>query len=143
MINKIRHTGIVVDNLEDSLDFYVTRLGFSVSKRMDEQGNFIGKILGLENVLVTTVKMTLGEQMVELLDFVSHKATPERYTINSIGPTHLAFSVRDLGQVFEEFTSSGIEFISEPSISPDGFAKVAFCRAPEGTFIELVQVLGE
>ena len=143
MINKIRHTGIVVENLEDSLDFYVNKLGFSVSKRMDEQGNFIGKILGLENVLVTTVKMLLGEQMVELLDFVSHKTTPKKYTINCIGPTHLAFSVADLDQVFEEFSNSGIDFISEPSMSPDGFAKVAFCRAPEGTFIELVQVFGE
>ena len=34
-----------------------------------------------------------------------------------------------------------IQFNSSPQISPDGYAKVVFCRAPEGTMIELVEVL--
>lgn len=37
--------------------------------------------------------------------------------------------------------SDSIEFISPPQVSPDSYAKVAFCQAPEGTYIELVELL--
>lgn len=141
MIKNIRHTGIVVENLEESLRFYTSKLGFSVSKQMDESGPFIEEILGLENLAVTTVKMSLGNQMIELLDFVSHKQEPVQRTITSIGPTHVAFTVEDLDQVVKDFRRDGVEFLSAPAVSPDGYAKVAFCLAPEGTYIELVELL--
>ena len=144
MIKNIRHTGIVVDDLMKSLEFYTQKLGFEVSIRMDESGPFIDKILGFNNIMVTTVKMTLHEgQMIELLDFTSHKKEDLSKHINDIGPTHLAFTVDDLDAIYIDFKNDGIEFISTPEISPNGYAKVAFCQAPEGTFIELVQVLEE
>jgi catechol 2,3-dioxygenase-like lactoylglutathione lyase family enzyme len=142
MIKNIRHTGIVVDDLNKSLDFYTKKLGFKVSNRMDESGSFLDKVLGLNNVFVTTIKMTLGNgQMVELLDFSSHKkAALEKY-INDIGPTHMAFTVNNLDAIYIDFKDDGVEFISKPEISSNGYAKVAFCKAPEGTFIELVQLM--
>ena len=144
MIRNIRHTGIVVDDLIKSLEFYTKKLGFEVSNRMDESGPFIDKILGLNNIMVTTVKMTLHDgQMVELLDFTSHKKEGLSKHINDIGPTHLSFTVDDLDAIYIDFKNDGIEFISTPEISPNGYVKVAFCQAPEGTFIELVQVLEE
>ncbi len=142
MIKNIRHTGIVVDDLESSLRFYTQKLGFVVSKQMDESGSFIDVILGLEDASVTTVKMTLDNgQMVELLDFYTHKNEPLPRQINDIGPTHLAFTVDNLEKVYEAFSGDGVEFISSPALSPDGYAKVAFCKAPEGTYIELVELL--
>jgi catechol-2,3-dioxygenase len=117
-------------------------MGFVVSKRMDESGSFIDKVLGFENLKVTTVKMTLNEgQMIELLDFKSHKTKPGPQIINDIGPTHIAFTVSSVDDIYEEFSRDGVEFISTPVISPDGYAKVAFCKAPEGTYIELVELL--
>jgi catechol 2,3-dioxygenase-like lactoylglutathione lyase family enzyme len=142
MIEHIRHVGIVVSDLEESLRFYTQKMQFVVSKRMDESGSFIDKILGCENLKVTTVKMTLNEgQMIELLDFKSHKTQPGSQSINDIGPTHLAFTVSNVDDIYEEFSRDGVEFISTPAISPDGYAKVAFCKAPEGTYIELVELL--
>ena len=142
MIQNIRHTGIVVADLEKSLRFYTQKLGFKVSKRIDESGSFIDKILGFEHLVVTTVKMTLRDgKMIELLDFTNQKKVAlERY-INDIGPTHLALTVSGLDAIYVDFINDGIKFISSPEVSPDGYAKVAFCRAPEGTFIELVELL--
>lgn len=142
MIEHIRHVGIVVSDLEKSLWFYTQKLGFVVSKRMDESGGFIDKILGFENLNVITVKMTLNEgQMIELLDFKTHRTKHGSRSINDIGPTHLAFTVSNVEDVYEELSKDGVEFISTPAISPDGNAKVAFCKAPEGTYIELVELL--
>ena len=142
MILNIRHTGIVVDNLDASLDFYINKLGFVVSKQMDEHGEFIDRILGFNNTNVTTVKMTLNDgSMVELLDFKSHKTEKMVKQLNDIGPIHIAFTVDDVDEMHSQFITQGVEFISNPQVSPDGYAKVAFCQAPEGTYIELVELL--
>jgi catechol 2,3-dioxygenase-like lactoylglutathione lyase family enzyme len=104
-IEHIRHVGIVVSDLEESLRFYTQKMQFVVPKRMDESGSFIDKILGCENLKVTTVKMTLNEgQMIELLDFKSHKTQPGSQSINDIGPTHLAFTVSNVDDIYEEFS---------------------------------------
>jgi catechol 2,3-dioxygenase-like lactoylglutathione lyase family enzyme len=144
MIEHIRHTGIVVKDLDESLQFYTQKMGFVISKRMDESGSFISKILGFENLNVTTVKMTLNEsQMIELLDFKTHRVEPLLRRINDTGPTHMAFTVTNVDDVYEDFSKDGIEFVSAPTLSPDGYAKVAFCKAPEGTYIELVELVNE
>ena len=142
MIKDIWHTGIVVFDLDRSMHFYMEKLGFKVLKRMNESGSFIDQILGLENIEVTTVKMVIkNNQMIELLDFSMNNKVMKEKNINDIGPTHLAFTVDDVDKMYSDFIDDGIEFISNPKISPDGYAKVAFCKAPEGTFIELVELL--
>jgi catechol 2,3-dioxygenase-like lactoylglutathione lyase family enzyme len=142
MIKEIRHTGIVVDDLKKSLWFYKEKMGFKVFKHMDESGHFIDKILGIKNTMVTTVKMTLGNgQMIELLDFSSHKKNILQSSINDIGPTHLAFTVDNIDKIYDDFLHDGVEFISTPEMSEDGGVKVVFCKAPEGTYIEFVELL--
>ena len=124
------------------MHFYMEKLGFKVLKRMNESGSFIDQILGLEIIEVTTVKMVIkNNQMIELLDFSMNNKVMKEKNINDIGPTHLAFTVDDVDKMYSDFIDDGIEFISNPKISPDGYAKVAFCKAPEGTFIELVELL--
>jgi catechol 2,3-dioxygenase-like lactoylglutathione lyase family enzyme len=144
IVKSIRHTGIVVTNLEQSLYFYTQKLGFKIFNKNNESGVFLDKIIGLDNARVITVKLTLEDgQMIELLDFTSHKKKPIEKRINDIGPTHLAFTVSNIDDMYNDFIDSGIEFTSNPEISPDGLVKVAFCKAPEGTYIELVQALEE
>ena len=142
MIKEIRHTGIVVDDLKKTLWFYKEKMGFKVFKHMDESGHFIDKILGIRNIMVTTVKMTLGNgQMIELLDFSSHKKNILQRSINDVGPTHLAFTVDNIDKIYDDFLHDGVEFISTPEMSEDGGVKVVFCKAPEGTYIEFVELL--
>ena len=142
MIKEIRHTGIVVDDLKKSLWFYKEKMGFKVFKHMDESGHFIDKILGIRNIMVTTVKMILRNgQMIELLDFSSHKKNILQSSINDIGPTHLAFTVDNIDKIYDDFLHDGVEFISTPEMSEDGGVKVVFCKAPEGTYIEFVELL--
>ena len=142
MIINVRHTGIVVKDLQESIDFYTDKLGFKIVKRMDEQGDFLNRIIGFDNAEITTVKMSLNEgQMIELLDFKKDKKNIPAPELNETGPTHMAFTVDDLDKTYQVLLQDGIEFVSEPQVSPDSFAKVAFCRAPEGTYIELVELL--
>ena len=67
----LRHFGIVVQDLERALDFYVGLLELKVVRRMDEHGPFVDSILGHKAVRVTTVKLggSDGETLLELLKF--------------------------------------------------------------------------
>ena len=61
--------------------------------------------------------------------------------INNVDITHIAFAIDDLSDEYNRLKNEGVPFNSPPQLSLDGCAKVAFCRAPEGIFIELVEVL--
>tara|TARA_R110002051_G_scaffold1143_9_gene5881 strand:+ start:43039 stop:43467 length:429 start_codon:yes stop_codon:yes gene_type:complete len=142
MIN-IRHTGIVVTDLARAKTFYCDLLGFEVWNEQDESGSFIDNFSSLEKVLVTTSKMILENgDMIELLQYKSHPevAPPDR-KLTQIGCSHIALTVLDLDTVYTKFRREGISFNSPPQLSPDGKAKVTFCKDPDGNFIELVEEL--
>ena len=143
MTISVRHTGIVVQNLEEALVFWRDLLGFSVTRAMNEAGPFIDAMMGLQNTKVTTVKMSapLGGG-VELLCFTSHPDLQSwGGTPYSTGYTHLALQVEDLHVTYKKLIKNGIEFISVPQQSLDGKVKVAFCKGPESILLELVEVL--
>ena len=137
-----RHSGIVTDDLESSLTFYRDWLGFKEVKRMEESNPFIETVLGMKGVDVTTIKMSDPDGgQIELLYFKSHLQNRKNREINDIGISHVAFTVDDVNQLYEHLKNSGVPFISSPRLSDDGGATVAFCRSPEGTFIELVEIM--
>ena len=143
MIKNIRHIGIVVEDLESSLWFYRDLLGLKVVKRMEESGEYLETVLGLQGASVTTVKMaTSDDQQVELVQYDSKRAERGTRRIHDVGIGHVAFTVEDLDREHKRLEGNGVSFISSPQRSSDGYAKVAFCIAPEGTFVELVEVLG-
>ena len=142
MIKNIRHIGIVVENLELSLHFYRDLLGFKITREMEESGNYIDNMSALSEVKVKTLKMAAPDgQLIELLKFHSHPEKQKKRAINDIGIAHISFTVDDLNSEYEKLKNEGRAFNAPPQLSPDGYAKVTFCKAPEGTFIELVELL--
>ena len=138
MLN-IRHTGIVVIDMQKSIDFYES-LGFEIKKDMIESGPYIDSLLSIDGGEVNTVKMSLRDGgMVELLHFKNHQEEPTPSSLTNIGCTHFAMTVDNLEETYNNLVMSGVEFVSEPQFSPDGFARVVFCKDPDGTFIELVE----
>lgn len=142
-MKNIRHTGIVVADIEESIAFYQGLLGLRVERDMLEKSAYIDKVLGLRDVSIRTIKLSAEDgSLVELLCYKTPvaKKTKARQ-LNDIGFTHIAFTVKDLGKEYLRLIGRGVTFISEPQESPNGYAKVVFCRDPEGNFIELVEVL--
>lgn len=145
MIKGVRHIGISVTNMERSLKFYRDLLGLKIERSMSESGQYIDNMLSMKNVKVNTVKLSAqdkGPILVELLEFKSHPKTSEgKYEISKIGASHVAFTVDDLDEIYSKLTETGVKFNAPPQYSPDGYAKVTFCYDPDGTPVELVQVL--
>ena len=139
-----RHAGIVTKNINSLIDFYQNILGFKIEKDLIETGTFISSICGIPNTEVRTVKMSLNNVVVlELLDFKNNNEDKlNSRHIMSNGYTHIALTVDNLDELFVFMKNEKhIEFTTEPLISPDGKAKVTFCRDPDGNLIELVQEL--
>jgi len=142
LIKEVRHIGIVVTNMENSLKFYRDQLGLKIIKDMDEQGNYLDNMLSLNDVRVRTVKLSANENttLVELLEFESHNDNKIR-NFYTIGASHVAFTVDDIEKLYVNLSEKNIKFNAIPQKSPDGLVKVTFCKDPDGTPIELVEML--
>lgn len=143
--SRVRHAGIVVQDLERQLIFYRDLLGLEEQRRMEEYGPFVDGLMGIADVRVTTCKLGCpGEQggtQLELLAFQSPDLleAPSQ-AVNRPGLTHIAFTVADLGDLADRMQKAGVIFNAPPAISPDGKAMVAYCRDFEGNFVELVEL---
>jgi catechol 2,3-dioxygenase-like lactoylglutathione lyase family enzyme len=144
-IKNIRHTGIVVSDMERSLKFYRDLMGLKPVIDFTEEGKFIDTISNLEGVRLRMVKLVAEDGgMIELLHYALHPRQPRgENRLCRIGPTHVAFTVNDVDKVYAEWSAKGVECNSEPTVSPDGKAKLFFCRDPDGTFLEIVQMMQE
>jgi catechol 2,3-dioxygenase-like lactoylglutathione lyase family enzyme len=142
-VRTVRHTGIVVSDMERSLGFYRDQLGLSVTSDELESGEFIDTILATPGTSVRTVKLAApeGPTLVELLEFQEGSPTETPGDLRRIGATHAAFTVDRLEELFESLRSRGTPFLSEPHVSVDGGARVCFCTDPDGTPLELVEPL--
>lgn len=143
MISAIRHTGLVVADLEQALHFWCDVLGFKVVKLMDESGPHIDAMMGLQGVRVTTAKLAAPDgNLIELLHFHSHPDQSRwNGTPHSTGFTHIALTVQDLDQLVSELSQEGVSFPAPPQRSPDGYAKVIYAKGPEGILLEFVEIL--
>ena len=143
MINGVRHTGIVVNEIENAIKFWVNLLGFKVVVDQIEEGEFIDKLLGLENVLVRTVKLAAQDgSLVELLHFISHKSLPT-WDGNpyKTGLTHIAFNVANISNVVSILEQNGYCEVNRYQKSLNGDVLVCYVKGFEGLLLELVEQL--
>ena len=142
MIKDVRHVGIVVSDMEKSLKFYRDLLGLKVKSLVNEEGKFLDNMLAHENVKNKVAKLVTeqGNTLVELIDSRSYGNKKDR-DFFTIGASHFAFTVDDLEKTYDYLVKNGVKFTAPPQQTPDGFAKVTFCEDPDGTPIELVEVI--
>ena len=73
MIEGIRHTGIVVNNLQKASEFYLA-LGCKVKAKANEEGRFIEKVTGIKNVNIEWIKMVFDDgNLLELIQYNNPK----------------------------------------------------------------------
>ena len=143
MITAIRHVGLVVADLENSLSFWCDTMGFVVSRQMEESGPHIDAMMGMKDVRVTTAKLAAPDgNLLELLYFHSHWDKPQwEGKPYSTGLTHIALTVQDLDETLRRLKLVGVSVPAEPQFSLDGKVRVIYAAGPEGILLELVEVI--
>jgi len=143
MIVNVRHTGIVVRDIDRMAEFYRS-LGFVDDNRAIEEGEFIDQVTGLKNTKLEWIKMKSPDgYLLELLQYHSHPIDEKVINANSnkLGCSHLAYTVKSLADTCRLIKQSGGSVVNEPAISPNSMVKVAYCHDPEGVLIEIVEEL--
>ena len=117
---KFLHTMVRVTDLEESLDFYVNKLGLKVVRRKDypQWKCTLAYLAGIE-----------GEAEIEL----TYNWEPEEYT-GGRNFGHLAFAVENIYETCRTLMDRGVSILRPPR---DG--KMAFIRSPDNISIELLQ----
>jgi lactoylglutathione lyase len=118
---KFLHTMVRIHDLEESLDFYINKLGLIETKRVDvPKGEFSLIFLATE----------VGGPEIEL---THNWDSTEDYTAGrNFG--HLAFEVDNIYKTCETLMSAGVVINRPPR---DGH--MAFVKSPDGISIELLQ----
>ena len=140
----IRHTGIVVRDLNRAVAFYRDTFGFQPASQDRETGPFISALVGLDDVDVAWVKLTAPDgSMLELLQYHSHPddAPHQPAPSNKVANAHLALTVTDVDALYQRFQELGLPTHGAPKTAPNGKARALYAHDPDGVILELVQEL--
>lgn len=118
---KYLHTMVRVTNVDDSIDFYCTKLGLQELKRYDSpEGRF---------TLIFLAAPDDESAMIELTHNWDHENYPEGRNFG-----HLAYEVEDIYGLCQRLMDAGVAINRPPR---DG--RMAFIRSPDNISIELLQ----
>ena len=117
---RLLHTMLRVNDLEESLRFYVDVLGMKLLRRKDyESGRFTLAFVGYGDEASTAV--------IEL----THNWDTRSYTLgDAFG--HVAIGTEDIRAACERIRSSGGKVVREPGPMKHGGAVIAFVEDPNG-----------
>ncbi len=147
MISSIRHVGIVVRNLDESLKFYCGVLGLDIYMRRVEEGEFVENLTALTRVKLEWVKLVIPKGgLIELLQYHAPSdpaggTVPSPASANSLGCSHVALTARNLSALYLDLIRHGYTCKSEPLVAPGGKAKILYCHDPDGVILELIEDL--
>lgn len=137
----LRHVGLIVDDIEKSLELYEGIFGFKPKIDQIESGPFYEHLTGITSGIARTCKCySIDETCIELIQYISHTAEQRSKELLSSGFNHIALNVVNLESLEKKLKNIGLIFISPPKLNESETAKVAFCYDFEGNLLELVQV---
>lgn len=143
MILAYRHTGVNVTDMARAVDFYHRLLGLAIVERRTEHGPYIDSLTSLPDVTLDWVKVGVANGvLVELVKFWSqgHRREPERRDYATIGCNHLCFTVDDVAALYDTLIAAGVR-CHPVQMDPPGRVKNFACYDPDGTIVELVEVI--
>lgn len=136
--------GIVVEDMDASLDFYRQVLGMQQSRTIDITEEF-GRSSGLTDGRPTEIRvLTLGGGSAatewKLMTFDDLPAGPsgEEHITDQLGMQYVTLQVDRLGPFLDRAEEHGFDPRGETPIPLGGGDHFALLQAPEGTFVELI-----
>lgn len=120
---KMEHVGIIVNDMEESLEFYQNILGLELRKREWLNDTIELSFLFFPEQPSVEIELVYGSQ-VENEGIVNH----------------LAFTVENIETVLSRFKEAGVKLVDdEPRSILNDTVKIAFFQGPNGEKLELVE----
>ena len=142
MIKSYRHTGIIVSNLNKSLNFYKNILNLKKVSRMEESGTYFNNLTKTKNLKADVLKVKSKDNIiVEIIKYKNFKTKRVIKPKNmvTVGTMHMCFTVDDIMKLYKKMKKKRIKFFSPPLKSPYDPVITCFCYDPDFNIVQLVQ----
>lgn len=142
-IKRMDNVGIVVEDLEATIDFF-RDLGLELEGRAMIEGEWAGRVTGLgdQHVEIAMMRTPDGHSRLELSRFLrpaviaDHRNAP----VNALGYLRVMFAVDDLDATLERIRPRDAALVGE-IVDYEGVYRLCYIRGPEGLLIGLAQEL--
>ena len=142
MIKSYRHTGIIVSNLNKSLNFYKNILNLKKVSRMEESGTYFNNLTKTKNLKADVLKVKSKDNII--VEIIKYKNSKTKRVIKpkdmvTVGTMHMCFTVDDIMKLYKKMKKKRIKFFSPPLKSPYDPVITCFCYDPDFNIVQLVQ----
>jgi catechol 2,3-dioxygenase-like lactoylglutathione lyase family enzyme len=143
-LKRMDNVGIVVDNLEATIDFF-RELGLELEGRAMVEGEWAGRVTGLgdQRVEIAMMRTPDGHSRLELSRFLvppvvaDHRNAP----VNALGYVRVMFAVEDIDETLARLRKHGAELVSSEVVQYEDSYRLCYIRGPEGLLIGLAEEL--
>ena len=139
------NVGIVVESLDDAILFF-EELGLKVEGRGMVEGEWAGRVTGLESQRVEIVMMVTpdGHSRLEISRFIApavvadHRNAP----VNALGYLRVMFLVDNIDELLGRLRKRGAQLVGDV-VQYENSYRLCYIRGPEGILIGLAEQLGK
>lgn len=141
---RMDNVSIIVNDLKAAVEFFSV-LGLEVEGSTTVEGQWVDRILGLDNVRSEIVMMRTpdGHSRLELTRFLKPGAiiSGSGNPVNATGISRIMFAVTDIDETIARLQEHGASLIGEVVQFEDMY-RLCYMRGPEGIIIALAEQLG-
>ena len=143
-VKRMDNVGIVVDDLEATIEFFC-ELGLELEGRAMVEGEWAGRVTGLgdQRVEIAMMRTPDGHSRLELSRFLvppviaDHRNAP----VNALGYLRVMFAVADIDETLARLRKHGAQVVGEVVQYAEAY-RLCYVRGPEGILIGLAEPLG-
>jgi catechol 2,3-dioxygenase-like lactoylglutathione lyase family enzyme len=144
MIKRMDNVGIVVDDLEAAIAFFV-ELGMELEGKAQIEGLWADRTVGLDGVRsdIAMMRTPDGHSKLELAKYHTPAAVcagPANPPPNTLGLHRVMFAVDDIDDVLARLRTHGAELVGELAQYEDSY-RLCYVRGPEGIIVALAEQL--
>lgn len=146
--SKLIGMGVVVSDLEKSLDFYTNVIGMVKAYSFTINEDF-SKRSGLSNGVPATVTVLKLENSAEanewkLMSFGKQATHPKQNFIqDDTGVQYITINVKALKPIIERLKQRNVPFLGSSPTQLNRNSQLLFVQDPDGTFIEIIGPMGQ
>jgi catechol 2,3-dioxygenase-like lactoylglutathione lyase family enzyme len=146
VVTAVDSIAIPVSDVDRATDFYTRVLNFSPVADREASGSDYEHLLGVFGARVRVARLSLGEETIELMQFMAPRGRPLPVDLksNDLAFQHIAIIVSDMDKAYAWLRENHVEYASTgPQVLPlsnpsAGGISAFYFRDPDGNFLELL-----
>ena len=143
-LKRMDNVGIVVENLDAAVEFFV-ELGLELEGRAMVEGKWAGRVTGLgdQRVEIAMLRTPDGNGRLELSRFLEPKVVADhrKAPVNALGYLRTMFTVDNIDDTLSRLSEHGAQLVSSEVVQYEDVYRLCYIRGPEGLLIGLAQEL--